>query len=99
VLAGLVLIPSGGILFAAGLEVAGGIVFWGGWVLAIGSIVVLAVRISFLGRQISSDFHFSPLPTFIFTTAAAGIAAEFPEAGAALGYVALLWFYLRWRLA
>jgi hypothetical protein len=99
VLAGLVLIPSGGLLFEAGLEVAGGIVFWAGWLLAIGSIVVLAVRISILGRQISSDFHFLPLPTFILATAAAGVAAEFPEAGAALAYVALLWFYLRWRLA
>jgi hypothetical protein len=98
VLAGLILIPLGGLLYEAGLEVAAIVILAAGWLLALGSIVALAILI-LAGRTVSSEFHLVPLPTFIFFTASAGIAAEAPAAGAALGYVGLLWFYLRWRMS
>ena len=98
VLAGLILIPLGGLLYETGLEIAGIVAFAAGWLLALGSIVVLAVRI-LSGREVSSEFRLVPLPTFIFFTATAGIAAEASAAGAAVAYVGLLWFYVRWRMS
>jgi hypothetical protein len=100
VLAGLILIPIGGLLLSTDLDVAGLVIFAAGWVLAL--LPILLVPIEWLrGRQADAPFRRMPWPTFILATALAGITigVESPEAGVAVGYIALVWFYVRWVMS
>src|SRR3954452_14410150 len=100
VLSGLILIPFGAVLIARGLDVAGPIVFGAGWFLALAPI--LSVPIQWLrGRQADAPFRRMRVQTFILAAALAGltVGTQSPEAGVALGYVALVWFYVRWLLS
>jgi hypothetical protein len=100
VLAGLILIPIGALLLSLDLDVAGTIAFAGGWALAL--LPILLVPVEWLrGRQADAPFRRMPWPTFILATGLAGITigAKSPEAGVAIGYIAVLWFYARWTMS
>jgi hypothetical protein len=94
--AGLVLIPVGIVLLVLELTVAGAVCLGAGWLL------VLAALVSALRSPSESLTRRgpTPVPTFVVATALAGaaVAAEEPLAGVAIGYVAVLWFCIRfWR--
>jgi hypothetical protein len=93
---GLFLIPAGVGLMAEGFEIAGGVVLGAGWLFALIPVIVVPVQ-RLRGRFDHADYP-TPWPTFIIATAAgaAGEAADRPEFGLVVAYIALLWFYARW---
>ena len=92
--AGIVLMPIGLGCLLLGLEVAGVVLVAGGF--AIGLAPILLGAIGRGGDRPSRPGH-PALPTFTvwFIVIAAGAVAVEPLAAMALGWLALLWVYLR----
>jgi hypothetical protein len=90
--AGLVLVPVGVVLLAAGVTVAGTVCLAAGWLL-----VVAAVAHALRNPGTGGPAWRGTLPTFIVATAGAAVAvgAEEPLAGALVSYLAVLWLCVR----
>lgn len=95
--AGLILIPAGIVLLAEDVDAAGTVCLASGWLL-VGAAILAAARSAHGGESPLQPRRRSG-PTFIAATALAGaaVASQEPLAGVAVGYVAVLWFCVRFR--